>query len=60
MTKWQDFLLEHAKFLFPPDTGESGSASSADISDVEVGYITQSWRAKYRSEERRVGKECLE
>ena len=47
MTKWQDFLLEHAKFLFPPDTGESGSASSADISDVEVGYITQSWRAKY-------------
>lgn len=49
MTKWQDFLLEHANFLSPPDTDESESASSgsADVSDVEAGYITQSWRAKY-------------
>lgn len=46
MTKWQDFLLEHAKFLFP-DTVDSGSANSADVSSLEIGDITKPWKAKY-------------
>lgn len=46
MTKWQDFLLEHAKFPFP-NTSESTCASSADLSRLDIGRLNEKWRAKY-------------
>ena len=46
MTKWQDFLLEHAKFPFP-NTGESTCTSSADLSRLDISRLNEKWRAKY-------------
>ncbi|KAF8272453.1 hypothetical protein EI94DRAFT_1769734 [Lactarius quietus] len=45
-TTRRNFLVEHAKFPFP-DMIETGTASSADISEVEVGLLTQEWKAEY-------------
>lgn len=49
MTTWQDFLLEHAKFPFPPipNTGEDAPVSLTDISRLEIGNLNQRWKAKY-------------
>lgn len=46
MMKWQDFLFEHAKFPFP-NTVESISDSSDDISKLEIGLLEEEWKAKY-------------
>ena len=46
MSKLYDFLVEHAKFPFPP-TGGLGSVSTTDISDFEVGLLEKEWKANH-------------
>ncbi|KAF8326953.1 hypothetical protein F5887DRAFT_1074775 [Amanita rubescens] len=44
MSKWNDFLVEHAKFPFPhPDKGRS--IQTTDISQIEAGSIRREWKA---------------
>lgn len=58
MTTLQEFLVEHAKFPFPPLV-EDGSFGAIDISDFEVGLLTQEWRAqKAVQDETLVSKLC--
>jgi hypothetical protein len=45
-TTWQDFLAENAMFPFP-NTIQSASASSADISEVDVGLLDRDWKVAY-------------
>lgn len=46
MSKWHDFLLEHAKFPLPHlDKGRS--VGTADISGIEVGLLERVWKAFY-------------
>ncbi|KAH8976702.1 hypothetical protein EDB92DRAFT_1810674 [Lactarius akahatsu] len=46
MTKWREFLVEHAKFPFPHPV-ENKAACSTDISLEDVGRVDPKWRAKY-------------
>jgi len=46
MTKWREFLVEHAKFPSPHPV-EDGSVSTTDVSDVEVGLLEREWKAQY-------------
>ena len=46
MANFHDFLVEHAKFPFPPPD-ELQSVSTTDISTFEAGLIPNEWRAKY-------------
>ncbi|KIL54822.1 hypothetical protein M378DRAFT_18516 [Amanita muscaria Koide BX008] len=41
-----DFLVEHAKFPFPPPD-ELRTASTANISEFEVGLLEQEWKARH-------------
>lgn len=45
MTKWQEFLAEHAKFLFP-EMAEDGIPDTTDISPLELGLVAPEWRAQ--------------
>jgi hypothetical protein len=45
MPKLYDFLVEHAKFPFPHP--EHRSASTTDISQLEVGLLEREWKAKH-------------
>lgn len=46
MTTWQEFLVEHAKFPFPAPV-ENGTVTTTDVSDLQIGLLTQEWRAQY-------------
>ena len=41
---FHDFLVEHAKFPFP-DCSMGTSASSTRLSEVDVGYLDDEWKA---------------
>ena len=41
---FHEFLVEHAKFPFP-NLSIGDSASTTDISDIEVGQLQKSWKA---------------
>ena len=45
MMTLQDFLVEHAKFPFPPLT-EDGTFDTIDISYLDVGLLTQERKAQ--------------
>jgi hypothetical protein len=45
MSKLHDFLVEHAKFPFPPLDGRL-SASTTDISTIEAESLEPKWKAK--------------
>jgi hypothetical protein len=46
MTKFHDFLLEHARFPFPlPD--ELRTADTTDVSDFEAVLLESVWKAKH-------------
>jgi hypothetical protein len=45
MSKFHDFLVEHAMFPFPR-TDELQNADTTDISDLEVGLLERGWKAK--------------
>jgi hypothetical protein len=45
MSKLHDFLVEHAKFPFPPLDG-CLSTNTTDISTIEVGLLEKEWKAK--------------
>ena len=45
MSKLHDFLLEHAKFPFPP-LNEDLSSSTTDISALDVDLLEIEWKAK--------------
>jgi hypothetical protein len=45
MSKLHDFLVEHAKFPFPP-LNEDLSSSTTDISALDVGLLEIEWKAK--------------
>ncbi|KAI0291556.1 hypothetical protein BC826DRAFT_1022434 [Russula brevipes] len=45
MSRLHDFLVEHAKFPFPP-LDERLSTSTTDISTFEVGLLEKEWKAK--------------
>ena len=46
MSKWHDFLLEHAKFPFPHPV-EDRSVGTTDISQIEVGLLSREWKANH-------------
>lgn len=46
MSKWHDFLLEHAKFPFPQPS-EHRSIGATDISPIEVGLLRPEWKATH-------------
>jgi len=46
MSKWHDFLLEHAKFPFPHPS-EDKSIGTTDISQIEVGLLERVWKANH-------------
>ena len=45
MSKLHDFLVEHAKFPFPPHSGKLSSGST-DISTLDVDLLETEWKAK--------------
>ena len=45
MSKLHDFLVEHAKFPFPP-LNEDLSSSTTDISTLDVNLLEIEWKAK--------------
>ena len=45
MLKLHDFLVEHAKFPFPPLNGDL-SSSTTDISALDVDLLAIEWKAK--------------
>ena len=46
MSKWHDFLVEHAKFPFPyPD--EARPIITTDISQIEAGTLSRDWKASH-------------
>jgi hypothetical protein len=45
MSKLHDFLVEHAKFPFPPLDGHL-SSSTTDISTLDVDLLETEWKAK--------------
>jgi hypothetical protein len=55
MSKWHEFLLEHAKFPFPQQhpnipfhqLDEDTSVGTADISQIEVGLLRPEWKANH-------------
>ena len=46
MSKWHDFLVEHAKFPFPHPY-ELGSVGSTDISEFEAELLKPEWKSKH-------------
>jgi len=47
MSNLHKFLVEHAMFPFPQPTEDSQSASTTDISLVEVPMLDREWKANY-------------
>jgi hypothetical protein len=45
MSTLHDFLVEHAKFPFPPLDGRL-SANTTDISIIDAGSLEKEWKAK--------------
>jgi hypothetical protein len=45
MSKLHDFLVDHAKFPFPP-LNEDISSSTTDISALDVDLVETEWKAK--------------
>jgi hypothetical protein len=46
MSKWHDFLVEHARFPFlHPD--ELRSTGTTDVSELEAVLLKREWKAKY-------------
>ena len=45
MSKLHDFLVEHAKFPFPP-LNEDLSSSTTDISILDANFLEIEWKAK--------------
>ena len=46
MTKWREFLAEHAKFPFP-DVVENGEVNTTNLSPFDVGLLAPEWMAQY-------------
>jgi hypothetical protein len=46
MSNLHDFLVEHAKFPFPP-ADEHRSVDTTDISEFEVGLLEREWKANH-------------
>jgi hypothetical protein len=46
MAKLHDFLVEHAKFPFPPPD-ELRSVDTTDISPLEVAVLKEEWKARH-------------
>lgn len=47
MTKWQEFLVNHAKFPFPKIVEDKYASSITDISFLEVGMLAPDWKAQF-------------
>jgi len=47
MVKLHDFLVEHAKFPFPPVGEIRRTVDTTDISYFEVGLLARNWKAKH-------------
>ena len=45
MVNFHDFLVEHAKFPFPPPD-ELRPYDTTDVSEFEVGLLKREWKAK--------------
>src|SRR3546814_17782297 len=52
-------LLGKGDMLYKPNTGAIVRVHGPFVSDEEVEAVADFWRAQGRSEERRVGKECV-
>lgn len=61
MTTWRDFLVENAKFPFPPTQRRIDETDgTTDISIVEAGLLAPEWKARYAVQDKHLLKKLCQ